>query len=395
MSSDPKDVVIVGAARTANGKLKGAFATLSAIDLGAAAISGALEKGGVAPEKVDAVIMGNVLQAGLGQCPARQAAIAAGLPWSVYSNTVNKVCLSGLVAIIDAARMLRLGDARVVVAGGMESMTNAPHVLPGSRFGWGFGNATLVDTMANDGLSDAWSHEAMGLDTEKRLADYPVSREAMDAVSARSHELAAKAQAEGVFDDEIVPVVVKNRKGDVTVTADEGVRPETTVESLAGLRPAFSKDGVLTAGNSSTINDGGAAVVLTTREVAEAEGWTVLAAVRSAGQVAGPSPALAPQPANAIKKALELEGWTVDDIDLFEINEAFAAVGCWSVEDLGAPMDKVNVHGGAIALGHPIGQSGARLVVHLAHELSKRGGGKGAVALCGGTGQGDALLLEA
>jgi acetyl-CoA C-acetyltransferase len=391
----PDDVVIIGAARTPNGRLKGGLSEVSAVDLGAVAIRGALAKGGVDPTAVDAVVMGNVLQAGLGQCPARQAAVAAGLGWDVPATTVNKVCLAGLTAIIDAARMIRCGDAAVVVAGGMESMTRAPHLLVGSRQGWTFGNVTAIDSMANDGLSDAWSHEAMGLDTDRRTADYPAGREEQDALAARSHQLAARAWVDGAFAAEIVPVVVPGRRGDTVVDTDEGIRPDTTVETLAKLRPAFRPDGTLTAGNSSTINDGGAAVVLTTRANAEANGWTPLATLRAAAQVAGPSPALAPQPGNAILAALDREGWSVDDLDLVEINEAFAAVAVHAVRQLGLPLDKVNVHGGAVALGHPIGQSGARLVVHLAHELHRRGGGRAAAALCGGTGQGDALLLEA
>ena len=391
----PDDVVIIGAARTPNGRLKGGLSEVSAVDLGAVAIRGALAKGGVDPTAVDAVVMGNVLQAGLGQCPARQAAVAAGLGWDVPATTVNKVCLAGLTAIIDAARMIRCGDAAVVVAGGMESMTRAPHLLVGSRQGWTFGNVTAIDSMANDGLSDAWSHEAMGLDTDRRTADYPAGREEQDALAARSHQLAARAWADGAFAAEIVPVVVPGRRGDTVVDTDEGIRPDTTVETLAKLRPAFRPDGTLTAGNSSTINDGGAAVVLTTRANAEANGWTPLATLRAAAQVAGPSPALAPQPGNAILAALDREGWSVDDLDLVEINEAFAAVAVHAVRQLGLPLDKVNVHGGAVALGHPIGQSGARLVVHLAHELHRRGTGRAAAALCGGTGQGDALLLEA
>lgn len=390
----PGDVVIVGAARTPNGKLKGALATVSAIDLGATAIRRALATGGVDPGEVDAVIMGNVLQAGLGQAPARQAAIAAGLGWDIPANTVNKVCLSGLAAIIDAARTIRCGDAEVMVAGGMESMTQAPHLLMGSRTGWSFGPVTAVDSLANDGLSDAWSHEAMGLDTDRRTAEYPASRLEQDEIAARSHRLAAQAQATGVFDAEIAPVVVRGRREEIVVTADEGIRPETTVETLGKLRPAFRADGTLTAGNSSTINDGGAAVVLTTRATADRRGWPVLVSLRAAAQVAGPSPALAPQPGNAILRALERQGWTVDDLDLLEINEAFAAVAVHAVRQLGVPLEKVNVHGGAIALGHPIGQSGTRLVVHLTHALRRRGGGRAAVALCGGTGQGDALLLE-
>lgn len=389
------DVVIVGAARTPNGRFKGALASITAVELGAVAIRGALAQGRINPDAVDAVVMGNVLQAGLGQAPARQAAVAAGLGWDVPANTVNKVCLSGLTAIIDAARAIRCGDAEVVVAGGMESMTRSPHLLQGSRTGWGFGDAVAVDSMARDGLSDAWSQDAMGLDTDLRTVDHPASRQEQDALAARSQRLAAAAQAEGVFTDEIVPVVVPGKRGDTTVSADEGIRADTTEESLALLRPAFRADGSLTAGNSSTINDGAAATVLTTRATAELRGWEILATLRSAAQVAGPSPALAPQPGNAILCALALEGWTVDDLDLLEINEAFAAVAVHAVRQLGVPLDKVNVHGGAIALGHPLGQSGARLVVHLAHELRRRGAGRAAVALCGGTGQGDALLMEA
>ncbi|MEA4944014.1 MAG: acetyl-CoA C-acetyltransferase [Propionicimonas sp.] len=389
------DIVVVGAARTPNGRLKGGLSEVSAVDLGAAAIRGALATAGVDPAGVDSVVMGNVLQAGLGQCPARQAAIAAGIGWDVPASTVNKVCLAGLTAIIDGVRMIRCGDAAVVVAGGMESMTRAPHLLVGSRHGWTFGHVTAIDSMANDGLSDAWSHEAMGLDTDRRTDDYPASREEQDAFAARSHQLAAKAWAEGVFADEIVPITIPGRKGDTVVDADEGIRADTTVETLARLRPAFRPDGTLTAGNSSSINDGGAAVVLTTRGNAAAHGWPILATLRAHAQVAGPSPALAPQPGNAILRALELQGWKVDDLDLIEINEAFAAVAVHAVRQLGVPLEKVNIHGGGIAYGHPIGQSGARLVVHLAHELHRRGGGRAAAALCGGTGQGDALLLEA
>ncbi|MHB9863735.1 acetyl-CoA C-acetyltransferase [Streptomyces sp. YIM S03343] len=391
----PTDIVVVGAARTPHGRFKGGLAALTAVELGSVAIKGALEQGGIDPAEVETVVMGNVLQAGLGQCPARQAAIGAGLGWDVTASTVNRVCLSGLTAVIDAARIIRSGGAAVAVAGGMESMSNAPHLLLRSRFGYGYGNVDVVDSLANDGLSDAWSHEAMGLDTEKHLAEYPASRADQDALSARSHELAAKAWADGVFDAEVVPVTVKGRKGDTVIAQDEGIRPESTAQSLGKLRPAFSPDGSITAGNSSQINDGGAAVVLTTRANAEAKGWTVMATVRAAGQTAGPSPALAPQPVNAIRKALEVQGWTVDDLDLFEVNEAFAAVAVHTTHELGIPPEKLNVHGGAVALGHPIGQSGARLVAHVAHELARRGAGRAVVALCGGTGQGDALLLEA
>ena len=391
----PEDVVLVAAARTPHGSLNGAFATVSAIDLGAAAIRGALEQGAIDASAVDLVIMGNVLQAGLGQAPARQAAIAAGIGWDVPAVTINTVCLSGLTSIVDGARRIRSGEVDVVVAGGMESMTQAPHLLRGQRAGWVYGDVTAVDSMAHDGLSDAWSHEAMGLDTERRTADHPASREEQDAVAARSHRLAAQARDAGVLAREIVPVTVKGRRGDTVVTDDEGIRPDTTPEKLAALRSAFAPDGTLTAGNSSTINDGAAAVVLARRSVAEENGWTVLATLRSAAEVAGPSPALAPQPGNAVLRALETEGWQVEDLDLLEINEAFAAVAVHSVRQLGVPIDRVNVHGGAISLGHPLGASGARLVVHLAHELASRGSGRAVAALCGGTGQGTALLLEA
>jgi acetyl-CoA C-acetyltransferase len=277
----------------------------------------------------------------------------------------------------------------------MESMSGAPHLLAKSRQGYRYGDFTAVDSMAHDGLSDAWTHDAMGLDTDKRLAEYPATRQEMDALAARSHQLAAKAQAEGAFAAELVPVTVKRRKAETVVDTDEGVRPDTTVEGLAELRPAFSADGAITAGNSSQISDGAAAVVLTTSANAKANGWRALAALRAHAQVAGPSSALAPQPANAVAAALDRQSWTAGQLDLLEINEAFAAVAVYSIKALGADPDRVNVHGGAIALGHPLGASGARLIVHLAHELVKRGGGKAAAALCGGTGHGDALLLEA
>jgi acetyl-CoA C-acetyltransferase len=393
--SHPTDVVIIGAARTPNGKLLGPMSALDATELGAIAIRGALGQSGAGPGEVDAVVLGNVLQAGLGQCPARQAAIAAGLSWDTPANTVNRVCLSGLTAIIEAARLIRLGEARVAVAGGMESMSNAPHLLIGARQGYRYGDQTAVDSMVRDGLLDAWTHDAMGLDTEKRLVEYPVTRTEMDALSARSHQLAAKAWDDGAFQDEVVPVTIKHRKGDITVDRDEGIRPDTTIEGLARLRPAFAPDGAITAGNSSQISDGAAAVVLATRATAQAQGWPILAALRAHAQVAGPSSALAPQPANAIKAALAKAGWGVADLDLAEINEAFAAVAVYSINDLGIDPGKVNQHGGAVGIGHPLGQSGARLIVHLAHQLARRGTGKAAAALCGGTGQGDALLLEA
>ncbi|WP_295829101.1 acetyl-CoA C-acetyltransferase [uncultured Microbacterium sp.] len=388
------DVVIVAAARTPQGRLKGQLAPLTAVQLGAAAIRGALERGGIPADAVDAVLVGQVLQAGAGQNAARQAAIEAGIGWDVHSATINKVCLSGLTAIIDAARMLRLGDAKVVVAAGMESMTRAPHLLMNSRDGYAYGSVEVLDHMAYDGLTDAYDRESMGASTERANERYEVTREAQDAVAARSHHRAAAAQAEGIFDAEIVPVSIPQRKGDpVVVSADEGIRADTTVETLAKLRPAFAEGGSITAGNASQISDGASAVVVTTRAIADERGWDVLAVVGAAGQVAGPDNSLHAQPARAIAKALEKQGIAASDLDLIEINEAFGAVVARSQAELGVSDDVVNPHGGGIAIGHPIGASGNRLVVHAVHELVRRGGGTAAVALCGGGGQGDALIL--
>ncbi len=388
------DIVIVAAARTAQGRLKGQLASFTAPQLGAFAIRGALEQGGIDPSAVDAVIMGQVLAAGSGQNAARQAAIGAGIGWDVPASSVNKVCLSGLTAIIDAARMIRTGDATTVVAGGMESMTRAPHLLMGSRDGWTYGSVEVLDHMAFDGLTDAYDNESMGASTERHNERYEMTRELQDAVAARSHQRAAAAQEAGVFADEIVTVEVPQRKGDpILVTADEGVRPDTTVETLARLRPAFAEGGSITAGNSSQISDGASAVVVTTRENAEAQGWPVLAVIGASGQTAGPDNSLQAQPARAIERALEKQGITAADLDLVEINEAFGAVVARSEQELGLDPEIVNVHGGGIAIGHPIGASGTRLVVHLAHELARRGGGTAAVGLCGGGGQGEALIL--
>jgi len=388
------DVVIVGAARTPQGRLKGQLAPLTAVQLGSAAISGALEKGGIPADAVDAVLVGQVLAAGAGQNPARQAAVGAGIPWHVHAGSINKVCLSGLTAIIDGARMLAVGDATVVVAAGMESMTRSPHLLMGSRDGWAYGSIEVLDHMAYDGLTDAYDRESMGASTERHNERLEVTREAQDAVAARSHQRAAAAQAAGVFNAEIVAVEIPQRKGDpVVVTKDEGVRPETTVETLAGLRPAFAAGGSITAGNSSQISDGASAVVLTTRSHADEKGWNVLAVVGASGQVAGPDNSLHSQPARAIEKALAKQGIAASDLDLVEINEAFGAVVVRSQADLGLSDEVVNPHGGGIAIGHPIGASGNRLVVHAVHELVRRGGGTAAVALCGGGGQGDALIL--
>ncbi|WP_448262772.1 acetyl-CoA C-acetyltransferase [Microbacterium aurum] len=392
MSTD--DIVIVAAARTPQGRLKGQLASFTAPQLGGFAIAGALAQGGIPADAVDAVILGQVLPAGSGQNPARQAAIAGGLGWNVPASAVNKVCLSGLTAIIDAKRMIASGDAKVVVAGGMESMTRAPHLLMGSRDGWTYGSVEVLDHMAYDGLTDAYDRQSMGASTERLNPSFDITRDAQDRVAALSHQRAAAAYDAGVFDGEIVPIEVPQRRGPaVTVTVDEGIRPETTVETLAGLRPAFAKDGTITAGNSSQISDGAAAVVLTTRAHADENGWTVLAAVGAAGQVAGPDNSLHAQPARAIEQALQRQQLAASVLDLVEINEAFGAVVARSQSELGLSDDVVNIHGGGIAIGHPIGASGARLVVHAVHELVRRGSGTAAVGLCGGGGQGEALIL--
>ncbi|MFS2241146.1 acetyl-CoA C-acetyltransferase [Microbacterium sp. OR16] len=388
------DIVIVAAARTPQGRLKGQLASFTAPQLGSLAIRGALEQASVAPDAVDAVIMGQVLAAGSGQNAARQAAVGAGIGWDVPASSVNKVCLSGLTAIIDAARMIRTGDATTVVAGGMESMTRAPHLLMGSREGWTYGSVEVLDHMAHDGLTDAYDRESMGASTERHNPRFGMTREMQDTVAALSHQRAAAAQDEGVFDAEIVEVSVPQRKGEpIVLVSDEGIRPDTTVESLAGLRAAFAEGGSITAGNASQISDGAAAVVVTTRENADARGWPVLAVIGASGQTAGPDNSLQAQPARAIERALEKQGITAGDLDLVEINEAFGAVVARSQQELGLSSDMINVHGGGIAIGHPIGASGARLVVHLAHELSRRGSGTAVAALCGGGGQGEALIL--
>lgn len=388
------DIVIVAAARTPQGRLKGQLAAFTAPQLGSFAIRGALEQGAVDPGEVDAVIVGQVLAAGSGQNAARQAAIGAGIGWDVPAHSVNKVCLSGLTAIIDAARMIRTGDADVVVAAGMESMTRAPHMLMGSRDGWAYGSVEVLDHMAYDGLTDAYDRESMGASTERHNARYELTREAQDRVAALSHRLAAAAQEAGVFEAEIVAVDVPQRRGEpIRVTKDEGVRPDTTVETLGGLRAAFAEGGSITAGNSSQISDGASAVVVTTRRTAEAKGWSVLAAVGASGQTAGPDNSLQAQPARAIERACEKQGIAPSQLDLVEINEAFGAVVARSQVELGLDEDIVNIHGGGIAIGHPIGASGNRLVVHAVHELVRRGGGTAAVGLCGGGGQGEALIL--
>jgi len=393
--SGMRDAVIAGGARTAVGRLLGSLSEFSGADLGGMAIRAALERAGVPGDRVDYVIMGQVLQAGAGQIPSRQAAVAGGIPMTVPSLTINKVCLSGLDAIALAAQLIRAGEFDIVVAGGMESMTRAPHLLPGARQGFRFGSAELVDAMAHDGLTDAFDHLSMGESTERHNARLNISRAEQDEFAARSHQRAAEAIKNGLLAEEIVPVSVPQRRGEpVIFDTDEGVRPDTTAESLSRLRPAFSPDGTITAGSASQISDGACAVVVMSAEAAAAAGAPVLAEIGAHGVVAGPDNSLQSQPANAIARALGKAGLTVADLDLIEINEAFAAVAIQSTRDLGVGPDKVNVNGGAIAIGHPIGMSGARIALHLAYELRRRGGGLGAAALCGGGGQGDALLLR-
>jgi acetyl-CoA C-acetyltransferase len=388
--------VIVGSARTPIGKLSGALAGFSGADLGGLAIKAALERAGVGADQVDYVLMGQVLQAGTGQITARQAAAKAGIPMTVPAMTVNKVCLSGINAIYLADQMIKNGDAEVVVAGGMESMTNSPYLLPGARAGYRMGNNEVVDSLIHDGLWCAFDAVHMGSGTEKYVGQFGgITREMQDEAAAKSHERAAAAQKEGRFADEITPVSIPQRKGDpVVVENDEGIRPGTSSESLGGLRPAFSKDGTITAGNASQISDGGAAVIMMSKAKAEELGATPLAELIGYGMVAGPDPSLLTQPSRSIKRALEANDMTVKDVDLFELNEAFAAVGLASMKDLGINDEVVNVNGGAIALGHPVGMSGTRVVLTLINELRRRGGGVGAAALCGGGGQGDAAILR-
>jgi len=386
--------VIVAGSRTAIGKLSGVFATLSAHDLGGAAIKGVLDKTGVDPASVDVVLMGQVIQAGQGQITARQAAVKAGIPMTVNATTINKVCLSGLQTIYLADLMIRAGEADIIIAGGMESMTNAPYLLPGARAGYRIGDQKVVDSMMFDGLTCAFDQCAMGLATE-RYNHGTISRARQDEFSARSHQLAAAAIASGKFAEEIVPVSVAQRKGDpLVISTDEGVRGDTTAESLSQLRAAFEKDGTITAGNASQISDGGAAMLVMSEERAKQLGLTPLGELVSYGQVAGPDTSLLSQPSNAILLAAKKANIDVQGLDLIEINEAFAAVGLNSADDLGVSEDKINVNGGAIALGHPVGMSGTRLALTALLELHRRGGGVAAVALCGGGGQGDAAILR-
>ncbi|MDX1660020.1 MAG: acetyl-CoA C-acetyltransferase [Nitriliruptorales bacterium] len=398
MNTSANDVVVVGYARTPVGKFGGGLSSLTAMQLGGHAIRAALERGGVEPDQVDYVVMGHVLQAGQGQITSRQAAVEAGIDMDVACETINKVCLSGMTAISRARDLIRLGEFDVVVAGGMESMSQAPYVLDKARFGYRMGNGELVDVMMHDGLTCAFDACAMGAatdDYQENKDELQITREQQDEWSARSHERAATAWKEGAFEDEVVPVEVPQRKGDpVTVDQDEGIRPGSTVESLGKLRPAFNKDGTITAGNASQISDGGAALILTSRAKAEELGLDAKATITAWGTVAGPDPSLHLQPSNAIRAAAAKVDQDPDGFDLYEINEAFASVAIASTSDLGLDEDKVNVNGGGVALGHPIGCTGARIVVSLINELERRGGGSGAAALCGGGGQGDAILLN-
>ncbi|OIN82310.1 acetyl-CoA C-acetyltransferase [Mycobacterium malmoense] len=388
--------VIVAGARTPIGRLMGSLKDFSASDLGAIAIAGALEKASVAPSLVEYVIMGQVLTAGAGQMPARQAAVAAGIGWDVPALTINKMCLSGIDAIALADQLIRAGEFDVVVAGGQESMTRAPHLLMDSRSGYKYGDVTVLDHLAYDGLHDVFTDQPMGALTEQRNDADKFTRQEQDEFAARSHQKAAAAWKDGVFTDEVVPVNIPQRKGDpLQFGEDEGIRADTTAESLAGLKPAFRRDGTITAGSASQISDGAAAVVVMNKEKAQQLGLTWLAEIGAHGVVAGPDSTLQSQPANAIKKALRREGISVDQLDVVEINEAFAAVALASTRELGLDPEIVNVNGGAIAVGHPIGMSGARITLHVALELARRGSGYGVAALCGAGGQGDALILRA
>lgn len=389
------DVVILAGSRTPQGRVNGQLSSLTAVELGAAAITGALARAKVAPDQVDFVLMGQVLQAGCGQNPARQSSVAAGIPWNVPAMTLNKVCLSGLAAIIDAARLVRLGEADVVVAGGQESMSRAPHLLPGSRQGWAYGTVSALDHAAHDGLTDAFDGLSMGLSTERANVELGQTRLEQDEIAAASHQRAAAAAESDVFSDEITPISVPQRKGEPRIiSTDEGVRAESSTETLGRLRPAFDPTGSITAGNAAPLSDGASAVIVTSRAWAEKHGLPWLAVIEASGQVAGPDNSLHSQPANAIAHALTRQGWTAANLDLIEINEAFASVVAQSSKVLGVSADVVNIHGGGIAIGHPIGSSGGRIALHAALELARRGTGKAAVALCGGGGQGEALLLS-
>ena len=394
-TSSPRDAVIIGGSRTPFGRLLGALSSFSAIDLGAHAIKGALQDAGITPQVVDTVIMGQVIQAGTGQNPGRQAALQAGIGRDVHGITINKVCLSGATAVIDAARMIALGDADVVIAGGQESMTNAPHLLPGSRGGHKYGSATMLDATDHDALTDQDSQVSMGILTEQGNVTHHLDRQSQDRVAALSHQRAVEGAA--VRTEEIMALEIPQRRGEpIIFDTDEGVREGTTEETLAKLPAAFAEDGSVTAGNSSQLSDGAAAVIVVAREYAEEHGLNILATVAGYGQVAGPRNALLhSQPSNALLAATKRVGWDIAEVDFLEINEAFGAVIVQSLKDLGDyPLERTNLYGGAIALGHPVGASGARLTLTAAKELARRGGGRAAIALCGGGGQGEAVLLE-
>lgn len=394
-TSSPRDAVIIGGSRTPFTRLLGSLANFSAIDLGAFAITGALRDAGISAEAVDTVIMGQVIQAGTGQNPGRQAALQAGVGRDVHGITINKVCLSGATAVIDAARMIALGDADVVIAGGQDSMTNAPHLLPGARKGYKFGASTVLDATDHDALTDQDTGVSMGILTEQGNETHGLDRDSQDEVAALSHQRAV--QGANMRAAEITPVEVPQRRGKpLLVSSDEGVRPDTTVDSLAKLPPAFDPEGTVTAGNSSQLSDGAAALIIVAREYAQQHGLEILATVAGYGQVAGPKDSqLHEQPSNAIRAAVKRADWQIDELDFLEINEAFGAVVVQSLKDLGDyPLEQTNLYGGAIALGHPVGASGARLTLTAAKELARRGTGKAAIALCGGGGQGEAILLE-
>lgn len=390
-----QETVLVAGARTPIGKLGGALASVGAADLGAHAIRAALHRSGVDASDVDAVVMGNVVQAGVGPNPARQAAVGAGIPMTTPAVTVNNLCLSGLQSVIDADRLIKSGDADIVVAGGMESMTNAPYLARGARIGLRYGSSSLDDALDRDALICAFDQVSMGESTDRYLRNTDLNRQRQDQFAVRSHALAAAATEDGAFEDETAPIDVKSRGGSTRFSSDEGIRPGTTVESLGKLRPAFLTDGTITAGSASQLSDGAAAVVLMSKTRARELGLEWLAELGSSAFVAGPDTSLLYQPANAIAEALRKDATlTVDDLDLVEINEAFAGVALASMSRLGIDEERVNIHGGAIALGHPVGMSGTRLVLSLAHSLRRRGGGIGAAALCGGGGQGNALILR-
>jgi acetyl-CoA C-acetyltransferase len=387
--------VISSIARTPIGKFQGGFTPFTAMDLGGFAIAAALERAGLAGDQIDEVLFGHVVQTGQGQVTGRQAAFRGGIPMTVPSTTIDKACLSGTATIADADMHIRAGESRIVMTGGMESMTNAPHVLKGARFGYGYGGTELIDSLNQDGLMCAFDHVLMGQSTDQRNTDLGIGRAEQDAWAAASHDRAIAATESGAFAEEVVPVEVPQRKGEpILIEHDEGMRPGTTAESLGALRAAFMEDGTITAGNASQISDGAAALVVADRDTAETMGMPILAEILAYGQTAGPDTSLQAQPANATRIALARAGLEVSDLDLVEINEAFAAVALHSASLLGLPHDRVNVNGGAVALGHPLGASGARIVVTLIAALRARGGGTGAAALCGGGGQGDALIVR-